>query len=122
MAKDVTLVLGASTNPARYSYLAVNLLREHNEKVRAVGRRAGLVGDVEIRDGMPIFYDVETITLYIGPKNQPEFYDYIFDLNPKRVIFNPGTENPELMEKLRMSGIAYETACTLVLLNTGQYH
>jgi len=122
MMKNKTLVLGASPNPARYSYIAIQLLRENDEPIYAVGRREGEVSGVIIQKGMPIFDDVETITLYIGAKNQPEFYDYILALEPRRVIFNPGTENPELMEMLRMEGIQYEAACTLVLLNTGQYH
>jgi hypothetical protein len=122
MIKDKTLVLGASPNPTRYSHIAIQLLLENEEPIYAVGRREGEVSGVLIRKGMPIYDDVETITLYIGAKNQPEFYDYILALKPRRIIFNPGTENPELMEILRMEGIQYEAACTLVLLNTGQYH
>jgi predicted CoA-binding protein len=122
MIKDKTLVLGASPNPSRYSNIAIRLLRENDEPIYAVGRREGEVSGVILQKGMPMFEDVETITLYIGAKNQSEFYDYILALKPRRVIFNPGTENPELMEMLRMEGIQYEAACTLVLLNTGQYH
>ena len=121
MANKKTLVIGASTNPARYSYLAVHSLRQHGHKVVALAKRAGQVADVDIQTRFPENEDFHTITLYIGPDHQPEYYDPIFKLNPERVIFNPGTENFELIEKLEMAGIEAIEACTLVMLKTGQY-
>jgi uncharacterized protein len=116
-----TLVLGASSNPARYSYLAIQRLRAHNHPVIAIGRRTGQVADVNItKDHLPE-NDVDTITLYLNPKNQVEYYDYILDLHPRRIIFNPGTENEELMLKAKEKDIKSVIACTLVMLGTGQY-
>ena len=119
--KKKTVVLGASNNPARYSYLAVQRLRAHNHPVTAIGRRTGQVADVNItKDHLPED-DVDTITLYLNPKNQVEYYDYILNLHPKRIIFNPGTENEELMQKAKENNIKPVIACTLVMLGTGQY-
>ncbi|MBN1822586.1 MAG: CoA-binding protein [Prolixibacteraceae bacterium] len=116
-----TLVIGASTNPSRYSYLAVNALRKNGHDVVAIGLREGKVSDVEISNEKIHFHDIDTITLYVGPGNQAVYSDYIMNINPRRVIFNPGTENPELEKKLIDTGIFVEEACTLVLLSTGQY-
>lgn len=116
-----TLVVGASENPSRYSNIAINMLREYGHPVVAIGLKEGKVRDVEIQKGHPEFSDLDTITLYVGPQNQPDLYNYIIDLKPKRVIFNPGTENEEFQEKLKISGIPFEEACTLVLLRTGLY-
>jgi predicted CoA-binding protein len=121
MAKKKTLVLGASTNPSRYSYLAINRLSAYNHPVVAVGLREGKVGNVEIQTGKPQQEDIDTITLYMNPTNQKPYYDYILSLNPKRIIFNPGTENYELEELARQKGIQPVEACTLVLLSIGQY-
>lgn len=119
--KKKTVVLGASQNPARYSYLAVQRLRAHDHPVVAIGRRVGQVADVNItKDHLPE-KDVDTVTLYLNPKNQVEYYDYILDLHPKRIIFNPGTENDELIQKARENNIKPVIACTLVMLSTGQY-
>jgi predicted CoA-binding protein len=119
--KKKTLVLGASSNPSRYSYLAVQRLRAHDHPVIAVGRRAGRVADVDVSKDRLQEPDVDTVTLYLNPKNQVEYYDYIVGLHPKRIIFNPGTENNELIEKAKENGIQPVVACTLVLLSTGQY-
>jgi uncharacterized protein len=116
-----TIVLGASSNPARYSYLAVQRLRAHNHPVTAIGRRVGQVADVNITKEHLLENDVDTITLYLNPKNQVEYYDYILNLHPKRIIFNPGTENEELMQKAKENNIKPVIACTLVMLGTGQY-
>jgi predicted CoA-binding protein len=116
-----TVVLGASSNPARYSYLAVQRLRAHNHPVTAIGRRVGQVADVNITKDHLQENDVDTITLYLNPKNQVEYYDYIINLHPKRIIFNPGTENEELMQKAKENNIKPVVACTLVMLGTGQY-
>ena len=116
-----TLVVGASTNPSRYAYMAIKKLLQYNHPVVALGRREGLVDGVEIETEKLPFKDIDTITLYIGPKHQPEFYEYIVSLKPKRVIFNPGTENGEFYKVLHENNIDSEIACTLVLLSTNQY-
>ncbi len=116
-----TLVLGASTKEDRYANKAVRLLVEYNHEVVAVGRSPGSIGDVEIETGQPAVADVDTVTLYIGPRFQADISDYVIKLKPRRVIFNPGTENPEFQRELEVQGIAVEEACTLVLLRTGQY-
>ena len=119
--KKKTLVLGASSNPARYSYLAMQRLRAHNHPVVAIGRRVGRVADVHITKEHLPENDVDTVTLYLNPKNQVEYYDYILNLHPKRIIFNPGTENDELIQKAKENNIDPVIACTLVMLSTGQY-
>lgn len=119
--KKKTLVLGASTKPERYSFKAVNMLLEHQHPVVAVGAREGRIKDVDILSGTPDFKDIHTLSLYLGPARQKIVYDYILNLNPKRIIFNPGTENPELYELAEEKGIEVEEACTLVLLSTNQF-
>jgi hypothetical protein len=114
-------VLGASANPARYSYLAVRKLSDHKHPVIAVGRREGKVGDVVIQKDHVAEGGVDTVTLYLNPKNQVEYYDYILSLAPKRIIFNPGTENEELIRKAEENNIEPFIGCTLVMLSTGQY-
>jgi len=116
-----TVVLGASQNPSRYSYLALRKLSAHNHPVIAVGRREGKVGDITIHKEHVVESDVDTVTLYLNPGNQVQYYDYILDLHPKRIIFNPGTENEELIEKARENNIEPFIGCTLVMLSTGQY-
>lgn len=116
-----TMVLGASTNSARYSYLVANKLVRKGYPIVNVGRKVGEVAGVSIETTDHIHDDIDTITVYIGPQNQSPYYDYILQTNPKRVIFNPGAENPELEAKLQENGIETLNACTLVLLNTGQY-
>ncbi len=116
-----TLVLGASSKPYRYSYLAVNRLKDHGHEVVALGKRAREVEDWEIITGKPDLKDIHTVTMYLGESNQKEYYNYLLELKPKRVIFNPGAENPELTELLEKNGIESEEACTLVLLRTDQY-
>lgn len=116
-----TLILGASTNSARYSYLVANKLVRKGYPIVNVGRKVGEVAGVAIESAEKIHTDIDTITLYVGPKNQEPYYDYILNTKPKRVIFNPGSENPELAAKLRAEGIEPVEACTLVMLNTGQY-
>lgn len=116
-----TLVLGASLKEERYSNRAIQILRKHNIATQAVGLREGEVNDVQINTGKPTYLDIDTVTLYLNPKRQKDYYDYIITLNPKRVIFNPVTENSELMTLLKQNNIAFEVACTLVLLTTAQY-
>ena len=116
-----TLVLGASDNPSRYSYRAVHMLKNHGHAVLPVGIRKGEVAGLAIRTDRPQETGIDTVTLYVGPQNQPAWYDYILDLQPRRILFNPGTENPELEQLAQQRGIQTEEACTLVLLSTGQY-
>jgi uncharacterized protein len=116
-----TLVIGASENPDRYSYKAIKALVSHQHEVVAIGLRAGEVAGISFNSEKKIFDGIDTVTLYVGPQNQAEYYSYIIGLKPKRVIFNPGTENPEFIAQLKAVGIYPEIACTLVLLATGQY-
>jgi predicted CoA-binding protein len=116
-----TLVIGASDNPQRYSYLAMNRLRGKGHPVVAIGRKMVRVGDVDIETTPKDFPEVDTVTLYLNPSSQKEYYDYILSLHPRRIIFNPGAENPELEELAQANGIEPVEACTLVLLSTGQY-
>lgn len=116
-----TLVLGASPNPARYSHMAVRLFMKHHIDVVAVGSKNGHIEDVIIHSTAVPFEDIDTVTLYLGPPHQKQYFDYILSLDPKRIIFNPGTENPELDNLARAHQIEVLYACTLVLLNTHQY-
>lgn len=116
-----TVVLGASDNPERYSFLAINKLRAYNHPVVAIGRKQGKVADVDVETGQKAIPDVDTVTLYLNPTHQKEYYDYIFSLHPKRIIFNPGAENEELATLAKEKGIQPMEACTLVLLSTGQF-
>ncbi len=117
-----TLVLGASQKPERYAYLAIRNLRKHGIEVVAIGSRKGIVEDVEIQTEPQSVSDIHTVTLYLGPNNQPPYYDYIIKLKPKRIIFNPGTENPELVKLARLNGIDVVEGCTLVMLSNGTYY
>jgi predicted CoA-binding protein len=116
-----TVVLGASDNPARYSYLAVHRLRKHGHPVIAIGKKPGKVADVDITKDKSPQTGVDTVTLYLNPLHQKLYYDYIVSLKPKRIIFNPGTENDELAVLAQENGINTMEACTLVMLSTGQY-
>lgn len=116
-----TLVMGASTNRSRYANIAINRLVSHNIPTVAIGLREGEVAGVRIQTGEVPFEDVHTVTLYLGPPRQVDYYDYIISLKPKRVIFNPGTENPEFYRLLQRENIQVEVACTLILLSTKQY-
>lgn len=116
-----TLVIGASTNPERYSFKAINMLREYNNEVVAYGLRQGKVNDIEIDTALQVYQNIDTVTLYVNPQRQVELYDYIIGLNPRRVIFNPGTENEEFENLLSQQNIISEVACTLVLLRTNQF-
>jgi hypothetical protein len=118
-----TVVLGASTNPSRYSYIAANMLTDKGHPVIPVGIKKGVVAGKEILDlrTKPRLEGVDTITLYLGPSNQVEWYDYILSLQPERIVFNPGTENDELVKKASENGINTVYACTLVMLSVGNY-
>ena len=121
MNSKKTVVLGASTNPERYSFLAVNKLANYGHSVVAVGIKKGSIQDIEIQNGTPDVADVDTVSLYLNPTNQKPYYDYIVSLKPRRIIFNPGTENEELADLALQNGIETIDACTLVMLSTGQY-
>jgi predicted CoA-binding protein len=121
MANKKTLVLGATPNPGRYAYLAANRLAGHGHPIVNVGLKKGEVAGVAIEKAETIHKDIDTITLYVGPHNQPPLYDYILNTHPKRIIFNPGTENEELRRMANEKGIETEYACTLVLLSIGEY-
>lgn len=117
-----TLILGASSNPERYAYKATVMLAKHGHEVYPVGLREGQIEDHEILTNNPLIKDVDTVTLYVGPKNQAVYYDYILNqIKPKRIIFNPGTENAELESLAKEQDIETEIACTLVLLSVGNY-
>ena len=116
-----TLVLGASENPQRYSNMAIKSLLRHGQEVAAVGLKAGDVNGVTIQTGQPALENIDTVTMYVGPRNQPPFYDYILSLKPKRIIFNPGAENEELEQLAKKNGIEVVEACTLVMLSVGSY-
>jgi predicted CoA-binding protein len=119
--KKKTLVLGASENPSRYSYLALQRLQSHQHPVVAIGKRKGFVGNVTIETEKKEWEDVDTVTLYLNPMHQEQYYDYIISLKPKRIIFNPGAENDELAKIAASKGIKPLEACTLVMLATGQF-
>ena len=116
-----TLVIGASTNPIRYSYHAVISLRSHGHEIIALAKRKNQIGDVIIQTQFPDKESIHTVTMYIGAQHQPEYYNLVIDLQPKRVIFNPGTENPEFEKLLASSGIEVVKGCTLEMLSFNQY-
>jgi len=119
--KNATLVIGASTNPNRYSNIAIKRLRDKQIETLALGLRKGKVLDVNIDEERLQYSTVDTVTLYLNPQRQEEYYDYIISLKPRRVIFNPGTENAVFEKLLEENNIETEVACTLVLLSIGQY-
>ncbi len=123
MSKTIkkTVVLGASESPMRYSFLAVRRLKSYDHPVVAIGKKEGNIDDTKIITNSPEMNDVDTVTLYLNPKHQQQYYDYILSLRPKRLIFNPGAENAELARLAEDNGIKAMNACTLVLLGTGQY-
>ncbi|AFL85243.1 hypothetical protein Belba_2699 [Belliella baltica DSM 15883] len=118
-----TVIIGATTNTSRYAYIAAEMLFENKIPFTPVGIKKGSVFGKEILDlnDKPIIDDVDTITLYIGPRHQPEWYDYLISLKPKRIIFNPGTENIDLAKLAQENNIETVNACTLVMISTKQY-
>lgn len=116
------LVIGASLNPRRVSHRVIHLMRADNHEVFAIGRTEGIISDIKVSLEHLNLTDLDTISLYINPNIQPQYYKYILSLKPKRVIFNPGTENQEFMKLLETNGIATENSCNLVLLTTGQFN
>lgn len=116
-----TLVIGASNNPSRYSYQAVKRLTDKDHTVYAIGLRKGTVLGIEIQTGFPELPSIDTVTLYIRPEIQKNYYDYIVKVKPKRIIFNPGTENRELELIAEQAGIETIEGCTLVMLSIGAF-
>ncbi|XOV90905.1 MAG: CoA-binding protein [Bacteroidota bacterium] len=118
-----TVIIGASDNPSRYAYLAAQRLTDKNHQIVPVGIRKGVVQGIEVLDlkTKPEIKDVDTVTMYINPTHQQEWESYILGLQPKRIIFNPGTENPTMAAKANKLGIETENACTLVMLSIGNY-
>lgn len=118
-----TVIIGATTNPGRYAYLAARMLTEYNHEIVPVGIKDGAVFGRDILDifARPVVENVDTVTLYIGPQRQPEHIDYILGLKPKRIIFNPGTENDEFIRRAEEKGIEALEACTLVMLRSHKY-
>jgi len=119
--KKKTLIIGASENPERYANKAFHSLTQHGHPVVMLANKEGKIDEVIIHKGFPNVEELDTITLYINPKNQEPYYDYLISLKPKRIIFNPGTENPVLEAKAIHHGIEAVEACTLVLLSIGAY-
>ena len=116
-----TLILGATPNPQRYAYVAAERLRRAGHSIIPVGIKTGRVQGQEILHGLPDVPEVDTVTLYVGARHQPDYYDWLLRVAPQRMIFNPGTENPELETMAREAGIEVVRGCTLVMLGTGQY-
>lgn len=119
--KKKTLILGASADPQRYSYLALTRLLDAGHEVVAIGRKRTEIKGIVIDTEQKPYAGVHTVTLYLNPAHQEEYYDYILSLHPRRIIFNPGAENKTLQRIARENGIETMDACTLVLLSTGQY-
>lgn len=116
-----TLVIGASNNPERYAYRAVKKLTAHGHPVLALGKKDEMIDNIPVVKERPLDNDIDTVTLYINPQLQKNYYDYILQLHPKRIIFNPGTENDELVNLAEKNGIQTIEACTLVMLSIGDY-
>lgn len=116
-----TVVLGATPNPARYAYLAVMRLHQHGHEVVPIGVHEGNIGGIDIHLDHPSLEEVDTVTLYLNPQRQRDYYDYIFSLKPRRIIFNPGTENPEMWRMAQDKGIETVEGCTLVMLSIGAF-
>jgi hypothetical protein len=121
MKNKKTVVLGATTKPERYAYKAIEMLVDKGHSVLAIGQNAGEVAGIKIKTKAIPLSNIDTITLYLNPARQRDYYNYIVEAKPKRVIFNPGTENPELYQLLELNNIKAEVACTLVLLTTNRY-
>ena len=115
------LVVGATTNPSRYAYRAATMLKSFGHPIALLGRKRGEVAGVSIKDSTQDMPEIDTITMYVGPQNQDDLIEPLLDLKPRRIIFNPGAENPEFEDKAKKAGILVEQACTLVLLSSGQF-
>ena len=116
-----TLVVGGSVKPERYSNKAIRKLLRFGHPVVTIGLREGEVEGVKIQTGFPQLSDIHTVTLYVGPQNQPQYYDYLIGLKPKRIIFNPGTENSDFENLAHENGIETIIHCTLIMLDQGLF-
>ena len=116
-----TLIIGASVNPDRYSYKAARSLTAHRHEIVLLGAKKGELFGQPILEGFPAFEGIDTVTLYLNPTRQEAYYDYILELAPRRILFNPGTENPAFVLLATQAGITCENACTLVLLATNTF-
>lgn len=121
MKNKKTLVIGASSKPDRYAFKAITNLVDKGHSVIAIGQNTGEVAGIKIQTKAIPVKNIDTVTLYINAARQRDYYNYIIEIQPKRVIFNPGTENPEFYQLLSLNNIPVEVACTLVLLATNQY-
>ena len=121
MPVKTTLVIGASVKPNRFSNIAVRNLLQHKIPVFAIGLREDEIYGVLIKKPFPQLENIDTVTMYIGVKNQPDYYNYILQLKPRRVIFNPGTENPDFERSLSEQGVEVVEGCTLIMLSDGTY-
>ena len=121
MKNKKTVVIGATSKPEKYAYKAISMLVEKGHSVLAIGQNAGEIAGIKIQTKAIPLKNIDTITLYLNPTRQRDYYNYIVESKPKRVIFNPGTENPEFYQLLELNAIQVEVACTLVLLATNQY-
>jgi uncharacterized protein len=116
-----TVIIGASTNPERYSYKAIVSLKNHGHEVVALAIKEGEIGNTKFITSKLPLYEIHTVSMYINAQNQEDWVDYILNLKPKRIIFNPGTENSTFYKSATQLGIVCEEACTLVLLSIGNY-
>jgi len=119
--KPKVVIIGASPNPNRYSYIATLLCLDKDIAVIPLGVRKGTIGDLEILTEKIPIENVHTVSLYIGEEKQKEWYDYIFSLQPSRIIFNPGTYNPELEKLARERQIECVINCMLTMLHLNQF-
>ena len=116
-----TLIIGATTKPDRAAFKAIGMLVDKGHSVLALGQNTGEVAGIKINTKAIPVKNIDTISLYLNPTRQRDYYNYIIEAKPKRVIFNPGTENPEFYQLLELNNIKFEVACTLVLLTLNKY-
>jgi predicted CoA-binding protein len=121
MTPKKTLVLGASSKPEQYSHMAIRNLLSAGHPVEAIGREVFHIGELMVGTSPEPFKDIHTVTMYLNAARQSAYEDYILSLQPKRIIFNPGAENPLFADKARQKGIEVLEACTLVMLSVGTY-
>lgn len=121
--KEKVAILGASDNPERYSYKAFKMLQEYGHTPVPVHPSLGTLEGIPVQKQLADLRDqkIDTLTLYVNPKILATYVDQVLALKPKRVIFNPGTESPEIEQKFESAGIQTMEACTLVLLRTNQF-
>lgn len=117
-----TLIIGASTNSTRYAYLAAERLLSKGVEIELFGRKEGEVLGNHIKTDLgDLSQDIHTVTMYLSEQNQKDYEEFILNLEPVRVIFNPGAENPDFENRLEEKGIEVVEGCTLVMLGTGQF-